>query len=74
MKEILIFRTDRIGDLLLYLPLINCLKRNYPSSIISIVCSEKNYSYTRDLQLFNKAYLYPKSFIEKIILFINTQK
>jgi len=70
MKEILIFRTDRIGDLLLYLPLINCLKRNYPSSIINIVCSEKNYSYTRDLQLFNKAYLYPKSFIQKIILFI----
>ena len=70
MKEILIFRTDRIGDLLLYLPLINCLKRNYPSSIISIVCSEKNYSYARDLKLFNKVYLYPKSFIEKIILFI----
>ena len=70
MKEILIFRTDRIGDLLLYLPLINCLKRNYPSSIISIVCSEKNYSYANDLQLFNKVHLYPKSFMQKIILFI----
>jgi len=70
MKEILIFRTDRIGDLLLYLPLINCLKRNYPSSIISIVCSEKNYSYANDLQLFNKVHLYPKNFIQKITLFI----
>ena len=70
MKEILIFRTDRIGDLLLYLPLINCLKRNYPSSIVSIVCSEKNYSYANHLQLFNKVHLYPKNFIQKIILFI----
>jgi len=29
MKGILIFRTDRVGDLLIYLPFINCLKEDY---------------------------------------------
>lgn len=69
MKDILIFRTDRIGDLLLYLPFINCLKRNYPTSKVSIVCSEKNFNYASNLQLFHQVYLYPKNFIQKIILF-----
>ena len=69
MKDILIFRTDRIGDMLLYLPFINCLKRNYPTSKVSIVCSEKNFNYASNLQLFDQVYLYPKNFIQKIILF-----
>lgn len=69
MKKILIFRTDRIGDLLLYLPLINCLKRNYSSATIDIVCSKKNYQYASDIQLFDQVHVYPKNFINKIILF-----
>ena len=69
MKDILIFRTDRIGDLLLYLPYINCLKRNYPLSKISILCSEKNFSYANDIQLFDYVYLYPKNFFQKLFLF-----
>ena len=69
MNYILFFRKDRIGEMLLYLPFINCLKRNYPTSKVSIVCSEKNFNYASNLQLFDQVYLYPKNFIQKIILF-----
>ena len=43
MSKYLIFRTDRVGDFLLSLILINSIKRNDPSSHITLVASKKNY-------------------------------
>ena len=55
MKKILIFKTDRLGDLLNISPIINNLKLNFPSSTITLVCSEYNKSiaeyYQNDLDL-----------------------
>ena len=55
MKKILIFKTDRLGDLLNISPIINNLKLNFPSSTITLVCSEYNKSiaeyYQNDLNL-----------------------
>jgi len=42
MKKILIFKTDRLGDLLNVSPIINNLKLNYPSSSITLICSKYN--------------------------------
>jgi len=47
MNKYLIFRTDRIGDFLLTLILIKCIKRNDKKSYIVIVSSEKNYHYIK---------------------------
>jgi ADP-heptose:LPS heptosyltransferase len=44
MKKILIFKTDRLGDLLNISPIINNLKLNYPNSSITLICSKYNKS------------------------------
>ena len=73
MKKILIFKTDRLGDLLNISPIINNLKLNFPSSTITLVCSEYNKSiaeyYQNDLDLiiFKKPLLF---FLLKNIKFI----
>ena len=60
MKKILIFKTDRLGDLLNISPIINNLKHNYPSCTITLVCSKYNKSiaeyYHNDVEfiIFNK--------------------
>jgi len=55
MKKILIFKTDRLGDLLNISPIINNLKLNYPTSSITLICSEYNKSianyYHNDVKL-----------------------
>ena len=38
----LIFRSDRIGDFLITLPLIQSIKGNDENSSIEVVCSSKN--------------------------------
>ena len=43
----LIFRTDRIGDFLITLPLLKSIKRNNPNSIISVVSSTKNIDFIK---------------------------
>ncbi len=45
LKKILIVRTDRIGDVVLSLPMIGVLKSAYPTSSVSFLLR----SYTRDL-------------------------
>ena len=64
MKKILIFKTDRLGDLLNISPIINNLKLNFPSCSITLVCSEYNKSiaeyYKNDLNIiiFNKPLIF----------------
>ena len=54
MKNILIFKTDKLGDLLNISPIINNIKINYPNCSITLVCSNYNYSiaryYSKDLK------------------------
>ncbi|NQT46687.1 MAG: lipopolysaccharide heptosyltransferase II [Candidatus Omnitrophica bacterium] len=45
IKKIIIFRTDRIGDLLLTMPAVSALKQRFPGSKITMVIS----SQTKDL-------------------------
>ena len=65
---ILIFRTDRIGDFLLTLLLINNIKKKYPNSVISVVASEKNYSYIKTFDEIDKVILLKNNFLSKIKL------
>ena len=44
-KNILLVRTDRIGDVVLSLPLVGIIKKHYPNSKVSILLR----SYTKDL-------------------------
>jgi len=49
-KNILIIRTDRIGDVVLTLPLASILKKHFPNSIITFLLRE----YTKPLAVNNK--------------------
>ena len=44
MKNILIFKTDKLGDLINISPVISNLKNSYPKSEITLICSNYNYS------------------------------
>ena len=69
LKNILIFRTDRIGDLLLTCPAIITLKNYFNNSKITLISSEKNYEYAKTLKLFDEIYKFPKNnIINKILL------
>ena len=57
MNNYLIFRTDRIGDFLLTLILINSIKRNDPRSHITLVSSKKNYDYIKSFSKVDKVIL-----------------
>jgi len=62
MKKILVFKSDRIGDLINISSVIYNLKKNFPSSEITIVCSKYNSriaKYYPDLQ---NIIIYEKSF------------
>lgn len=69
-KNILIFRCDRIGDLLLSCPSIKSIKESSPDTELTVVTSEKNFSYAKTLKFFDKVYLFPKKNILKKIIFI----
>lgn len=62
MKKILIFKSDRLGDLINISSVIYNLKKNFPSSEITIVCSKYNSriaKYYPDLQniiIFDKSF------------------
>ena len=54
--RILIYRTDRIGDLLYSCPLILAIKKNFPNSHITLIASNKNYLYAKDTEIFDDIY------------------
>ena len=63
MKNILIFKTDKLGDLLNISPIIFNLKKNYPNCHITLICSSYNYSianfFSNDLSII----IYKKPFM-----------
>ena len=74
-KDILIFRTDRIGDLLITLPAIFSIKKNMACSKITLVASHKNYEYAKSFKIFDNIYVFPENgLIAKIKFFIKLSK
>ena len=69
-ENILIFRTDRIGDLIYSCPTIVTIKKNIKNSKITLIASTKNYEYAKSLNLFDDVYIFPKKGIFKKIKFI----
>jgi ADP-heptose:LPS heptosyltransferase len=64
----LIFRTDRIGEFLLTIILINSIKRNDPNSNITVISSKKNYHFIRSFKIINDVIILKKSLFDKIKL------
>ena len=68
--KVLIFRTDRIGDLLFTCPAIITLKKKLNNAEITLVTSEKNYDYALRLNIFKRILKFPKKNLLKKIKFI----
>ena len=54
MKKIGIIRIDRMGDMILTLPIIKALKIKYPNSAIHIFSSNKNYKILKNFKYVDK--------------------
>jgi len=61
MSKILIFRTDRIGDLIVTCSVIITIKKYFEGSKISLVTSHKNHNYAKSLNIFDHIYNLPKN-------------
>lgn len=68
MTSYLIFRTDRIGDFLLTIILINSIKRNDPNSNITIISSKKNYHFIKSFKNINEVIILENTLLAKIKL------
>ena len=64
-KNILIFRTDRIGDFLITYPAILAIKNYFSESSLTLVSSEKNHLYAKELSFFDNIFMYPEKNIFK---------
>lgn len=74
MNKYLIFRTDRIGDFLISAILIKSIKFNDPKSHITVIASEKNYSYIKSFKYINKVILLKNNFAQKIKLLLKLNR
>ena len=70
MNKILVFRTDKIGDFLISAPIFSSLKRKFKNCKIDIVCSNLNYDYVKSFNIFNKVFLYPDNFLNKLSFYL----
>ncbi len=61
MKRVIIFRPDRLGDMVITLPLVDALKQFFPHLKISILASPKNIGLIKDDKRFDKVFLYSKN-------------
>jgi len=74
MNTYLIFRTDRVGDFLISAILINNIIENDPAANITVVSSNKNYSYIKSFDNVNEVFLLENNFFGKIKLIFKLKK
>jgi ADP-heptose:LPS heptosyltransferase len=69
MTKVLIYRTDRIGDLIYTCPLIITIKKSLNNPKITLIGSEKNFNYAKNLGIFHEILTIPKNVFKKINFF-----
>ena len=69
-NRVLIFRTDKIGDLLAACPAILTIKKNIKNSEITLISSDINHNYAKNLEIFDHVYQFPKVGLTNKIKFI----
>ncbi len=75
IKKILLFRTDRIGDLLFTCPTILTLKNHVNDCKLILITSEKNYKYAKSFRFIDEVLLFPKKgLLNKFWFLINLYK
>ena len=62
-REVLIFRTDRVGDLLATCPAIVSIKKSLKDCRITLVASNKNNDYAKSFDFFDEILTFPNNSI-----------
>ena len=70
----LIFRTDRVGDLLFSLLFIKIIKLNFPHCRITLIASERNYEYAKTFKEIDNILLLKNNIFSKIKLIFRLKK
>ena len=69
MINILIFRTDSIGELIVTCPTIISIQKYFKECNTTLIASEKNFNYAKNLNIFDQIYKFPrKNIIDKFLL------
>ena len=71
MVKVLIFRTDRIGDLIVSGPAIYTINKFFKNAEITLISSRKNYLFAKKLDIFYEIIEFPRSGIINKIKFIS---
>ena len=71
MKKILVFKSDKIGDLINISSVIYNLKKNFPSSEITIVCSKYNSGIAKYYPDLQNIIIFDKSFFKFSLKYFN---
>ena len=58
--KIIIINNNKIGDMILTLPVIKAIKENYPYSDISVVCSNANAFLCKEASFIDKYHVFDK--------------
>ena len=74
--KICIIRNDKLGDIILTLPVIKAIKENYPYSDISVVCSNANAFLCKEASFIDKYHVFDKNdgLISKIMSLLKFRK
>jgi ADP-heptose:LPS heptosyltransferase len=67
VNRYLIFRTDRVGDFLISAILLKCIKKNDPFAHITLIASNKNFSYIKTFPYVDSVIQLNNNFLSKII-------
>ncbi len=63
MKKIIAFKSDRLGDLMLFSPCLKIIKDNIKDAHITLVCSEFNYQIAKNYEYVDKFIILKKNII-----------
>ena len=66
LKKVLFLRPDKIGDMVVSLPVFDNLKKTYPHLELSLLCSLRNYALVKNDPRFAKIFLYKKRFFSDL--------
>lgn len=68
LNSFVLLRYDRIGDLIVSLPLAKALKTQYPNATLALIASQSNAPVARESGLFSDIHVKPKNIIKWILL------
>ena len=68
MKKIIVFKSDRVGDLIYFSPCLKNIKDNIKESHITLVCSKYNYQIAKNYKFIDKYIIFDNSIFLLILL------